>query len=191
MNKIIIWFDMDGVLANFEQAAKKVDGFKAEFNVATDSLPDDLKKDKEAFWLKIRENNNFWDNLEPIEDGVRLWGLLRHLQPRILTAAPRFNIPEEEVFFHPWYLEVKEKKLVWAKKNLNISDDDFFCTISKLKHLYIEGDENIINVLIDDRMDNINHWEKNGGVGIFFKNFQDASSQIMTLFPKLIIKPKF
>lgn len=177
---------MDGVLTDFDAAARRIPGFLPQFNVATDSLPPDLKKEKERFWLITREDPDFWSGLAPIPDGLRLWGAMRHLSPRILTAAPRFNIPEEEVFNHPWFIEVKEKKLAWARKHLNIDDRDFYCTISKLKSHYVDDSENNTNVLIDDRLDNINLWEKSGGTGILFKNYKDAIDQFKSLFPRLI-----
>ena len=66
-----IYCDMDGVLADFENGVKDMIGGKFS-DARWDELPDD-----------------FFLQLDPMEDAKQLWGFIGKYNPFILTAIPR------------------------------------------------------------------------------------------------------
>ena len=98
-----IYFDMDGVLADFNKGVKTLCGIPAP-----DQRPDNEAEDN-AMWEAIRAVNHFYDNLEPIPGMPELFmELFRKYGQncQILTAVPKpkRNIPE-----------AKDDKRVWVK----------------------------------------------------------------------------
>ncbi len=146
-----IYFDMDGVLADYfgglKDTAKKL-------GVAED--------DNKAIWDEINKNPvEWWSNLKPIPDGMKLFNAVKDKEPSILSSAGTKE-------------ETKQGKLAWLKKNgLSPYLKEIVFTNSKsAKKKYAKGND----VLIDDRSDNVADWEMAGGTGYVFNN---NSSEIL------------
>ena len=89
-----IYFDMDGVLVDYfgglKDTAKKL-------GVAED--------DNKAIWDEINKNPiEWWTNLNPIPDGMKLFNTVKSKEPSILSSAGSKQ-------------ETKQGKLAWLKKN--------------------------------------------------------------------------
>lgn len=146
-----IYFDMDGVLVDYfgglKDTAKKL-------GVA----PDDNK----AIWDEINKNPvEWWANLKPIPDGIKLFNAVKDKEPSILSSAGTKEA-------------TKQGKLAWLKKNgLSPYLKEIVFTNSKsAKKKYAKGGD----ILIDDRGDNVADWEMAGGTGYVFNN---NSSEIL------------
>jgi hypothetical protein len=146
-----IYFDMDGVLADYfgglKDTAKKL-------GVAED--------DNKAIWDEINKNPvEWWSNLKPIPDGMKLFNAVKDKEPSILSSAGTKE-------------ETKQGKLAWLKKN-GLSPylkEIVFTNNKSAKKKYAKGND----VLIDDRSDNVADWEMAGGTGYVFNN---NSSEIL------------
>ena len=146
-----IYFDMDGVLVDYfgglKDTAKKL-------GVAED--------DNKAIWDEINKNPiEWWSNLKPIPDGMKLFNAVKDKEPSILSSAGAKE-------------ETKQGKLAWLKKN-GLSPylkEIVFTNNKSAKKKYAKGND----ILIDDRGDNVADWEMAGGTGYVFNN---NSSEIL------------
>lgn len=161
--KIKIFLDMDGVLADFQHGVKTYYDIDLEAMNKMKEVPNILKKKNSAMWGHIRKNPQFWNNLKPMDDAQQLWDYFSHLDPIILTAAPStFSVGSET------FLMVGEMKKTWIKRIFNMSDDTrFICTTSSRKHQHVIDSHH--NVLIDDNTKNISNWTNTGNIGILHK----------------------
>ena len=93
-----IYLDADGVLADFDRAGQRLWGMTPRAY--------EEKVGTQAFWRDLEAQGNFYLNLEPMEDGLRLLkSLPAPLRPVILTGAPRGS----------W---AQDQKLRWRDKHL-------------------------------------------------------------------------
>lgn len=135
-----IFCDMDGVTVDFDR------GFYQIFQIDPHSIP------RTQMWDMVRSYPNYYFHLPPMPDYLKLWASIEHFNPIKLTAIPRKgNIPTAEQDKRNWvaryignHVEVRIGPYAHDKKN--------HCT---------PGD-----VLIDDRIENINDWNSVGGIGI-------------------------
>ncbi len=150
-----IYFDMDGVLADFDLGVEELTGFIM-------STPDqDLKTKEEidALWAAVRKVPNFYDKLEPLKNGLELFEQIKEAYPgtvEILTGVPR---PDRGLD------TAADDKIAWAKRILG-EDIPVHTVCRKDKKNYCKGKE---YVLVDDRRKNIEEWEEAGGSAILYK----------------------
>jgi len=169
-SQIGIFLDMDGVLADFDKAAK------ANFNFDTSRLnmsrslmtpADALLKDQ--LYEQIEQLENFWLTLEPISDAQVLFEFFKDFNPVILTAAPSNKGIEAESF-----KRAARHKREWIREHFPVPDTHFLCTTSSDKHLYMNHLNKKVNILVDDRLKNIDNWHTAGGLGIFHTSAQNS-----------------
>lgn len=155
-----IYFDMDGVLADFDRGVKEL------LNLKPLSQENSPAGAAEVLFFAIKHYPNFFEKLQPIEDSVDLLNTLRKKYDiEILTGIPK---PERGV------ADAKENKAAWIKKYL---DEDIIvnAVLRKDKKLFAK---NKSHILIDDFSANIEQWEKAGGTGILFKSAKQALEEI-------------
>lgn len=173
-DKIQVFLDMDGVLADFHLGAKTKFGLDINAMNKMKEIPNNIKKQNSIMWASIRKNPQFWLDLQPTEDAFELWEHFRNLDPIILTAAPAtFSVGSET------FLMVGEMKKQWIKKIFGMDDDTrFICTTStaKQKHI-IEGKKNF---LIDDNIKIISNWNNTGNIGILHKSSKKSIQEYET-----------
>lgn len=127
----------------------------------------------------------------PINDGaLKLWGISNHLgSTNILTAYPQTTKDIDRV---------KYEKLIWCQENLpsyDLSINNFICCAREDKIKYATSCTEMwdskytctretfsSNVLVDDLPANISAWEKAGGLGVLFKNSEQAIDDLKNVF---------
>ncbi len=146
-----IYFDMDGVLADFDGMLRKHHPHVEDFSV----LPDD------EFWPLVKAIPNFWEDLE----------ILPGANEMVKAAFENENVTHVEVLSAPSRHDLRSYagKVKWLEKHFS----EYFpfdlrlnLVIAKNKKHFAEPG----SVLIDDLDKNIDAWNKNGGFGILHKD---------------------
>lgn len=86
---------MDGVIADFDGGITKL-GFQPDptFKNSPHGMIDEPGDFKDRMYRAI-EGTGFYENLPLMPGAIELWKTVRHLNPIVLTAAPKFNQVEE------------------------------------------------------------------------------------------------
>jgi len=136
--KKIIFCDLDGVLANFEQGV--INRFKKP--------PDQIKP--AIMWGVINKSNTFFDTLPWMPRGRDLWEGIKKYDPIILTGIPNGATASEQ-------------KRRWCARELGPDIHVITCATKEKPRFCING-----SLLIDDRTDNLNAWNSKGGKFILY-----------------------
>lgn len=165
----IIFVDLDGVLVNLAAGLSKVVGEEI-------SALDSTKFRKHYYHLVASLNHDdlieFWANLPPMPDYMKLWNSLKDLQPLILTAVTNS-------------MASCEGKKKWAEKYLKISPDRVFCAAkSKDKQSYASNN----SILIDDYDKNIQQFKEKGGYGILHTRTSKTLKELNTILKQWNLK---
>jgi hypothetical protein len=149
----IIFCDLDGVLVDFCEGVRMI-FLKQPHEIPANTL-----------WPRLARIPNFYTNLPWMEDGRRLWDSIKHLNPTILTAAPRGS----------W---AKSQKIEWVRRNLGPDVPVIVTTGEKQKHC---PPANPYAILIDDRRKCCKPWEEAGGTAIMHKNTEETIRALVEL----------
>ena len=143
-----VYVDMDGVLADFFGAWKKL--------VGTDWRE---IKDLDSALQKIRDKDDFWLNIPVTSNAMNLLSLIKELKGKYnILSAPLPNDPNAE-----------PHKREWVKKNLSAFPPSKVI-ITTNKSVHATQPDGTPNILIDDFGKNIAKWEAAGGVGFKHKD---------------------
>jgi hypothetical protein len=173
----IIYLDMDGVLVDFDKGALEVfPDFpflqEQEKNGVTNFTNFVLRAN---FYHAIRETEDFWLKLDYFEGALRLWELVENNFKYGFITAPIVSDTRCCI-----------QKRQWLADGLAMCvTENFHCTADKSS--IFDPTSPLIQVLIDDRVDNIESWRAVGGVGILHKNVDDTFQQLKNIFPSLIL----
>ncbi|MBR5598475.1 MAG: hypothetical protein IKW39_00375 [Alphaproteobacteria bacterium] len=149
----MIFLDMDGVLVDFD----------GEFERNHGILP--YKLPRQELWQIVLDTKDYWVNLPKLKDADELVNYLNRFGFKILTGLPQYGFDKAEV----------EKKK-WLLNHYGIKEG-VICCLSKDKQNYgKKGD-----ILIDDRLPNIERWVEMGGVGILHTSAEDTIRQLKEL----------
>lgn len=132
--KHIIFCDLDGVLADFEQ------GVRNKFKKNVDELKPSL------MWGVINKSKTFFDTLPWMPKGKELWSRIEQYNPIILTGVP------------PHSATAVEQKIKWCQRELGPNVQVITCATKDKPNYCIHS-----SILIDDRTDNLNAWNNKGG----------------------------
>ena len=157
-----IYFDMDGVLADFNRGVIEL----------LHMQPQDQENEDEEYtnklWTAVRNTEHFYDRLEMMPGAKKLFDYAMEISEsncEILTGIPK---PKRGVE------TAGEDKIKWVKRLL--SPD------IKVNIVYKEEKKNFCTgkdcILVDDLAANINEWTAAGGTGILYK---DAAQTIKLL----------
>lgn len=175
-----VFFDMDGVLADFDKFASNVVNNKG-INKPSKNLTEDERTKKALFWTKIITTYpKCWLDFELI-DGVK--EIIENLSKQknitlyILSSIPSLTHCLLNKFDTESYRNlVKIYKIEWLKKyNLFGYFKKIFLVDNDKTNYMISGEKNI---LIDDRPANINDWKSNKGIGILFQTANQLKSDL-------------
>jgi len=137
--KKLVFCDLDGVLADFEQGV--INKFKKR--------PDEINQS--LMWGVINKSNSFFENLPWMPKGKELWEQIKKYDPIILTGVPQGS------------KTASEQKRRWCARELGADVHVITCA-TKDKANYCVRD----SVLIDDRTDNINNWKGQFGKFVLY-----------------------
>ena len=173
-----IFFDMDGVLCDFEGACQKLFGIKIphnhipenEFVGFRDNLYKNISKMGSAFWA----------TLDPFPEMVGLFNRLdsNGFDVQILTAIPQhMSFGSEEA------LDVVEGKRAWVNHYFGDIGDKLHITKADLKKHYAPTD--CTGILIDDRLSNCIEWRLQKGFPIHHKNYSDTQQEFAKIVDEI------
>lgn len=158
---ITIYFDMDGVLADFEKK------YYQHFDTHIDSTPDHI------LWNNIKKIEDFWLNLDEIEGSRNIWDFA-HLQPKteieILSAPSRHDersLPQKNA-----WLDQKYPKHTFKRNFVRARDKQKFA--------------NSKSILIDDMKRNTDQFISAGGKSILFNNSNQVLEDLKKVLDELI-----
>ena len=140
LTKSIIFCDLDGVLADFEQ------GVLNKFNKYPDQISSSI------LWSTINKSKTFFENLPWMPKGPQLWSRIKQYNPIILTGIPRGS------------KSAVEQKIKWCQRELGADIQVITCQTKDKPNYCLTG-----SILIDDRLDNIQVWHEKGGKFILYR----------------------
>jgi len=153
-----LFLDADGVLADFDQAARRLLGLKPKEFIA--------KHGRGTFWKRLANAKNFYGTLPEMPDARLLFEAVKHLEPTILTGLPlgRWAAPQ---------------KVEWAAEHFPGVPIITCMAADKHKHMR-PGD-----VLVDDREKHRETYEAAGIVFVHHKSAEDSLRQLTKIFPSV------
>ena len=163
-----LYLDMDGVVADFDEYAARTLGVPPSQGI----YPDEI-------WYNLATNARLYRDLIPTPYATQLvyqcerFCKQTQYDLKFLTAVPKGN----DV---PWAFN---DKVYWARS--------YFATIpvmfgpfSKDKHQHCRSGD----ILIDDRLSNIEEWQAAGGLAILHKDYADTVDQLEALLPQVSLQ---
>lgn len=152
--KYKIFCDMDGVLVDFNKGYKELTGTDLDGTYQT----------SEEFWAPINKSGKeFWENLEWMSDGKKLWNYIEEYYPIILSSPSRKGFGS------------REGKKNWVERE--IPGTPLILAYSFHKQKY----SGPTNILIDDRESNIEEWRSKGGIGILHTSTEETIRELNDL----------
>ena len=148
----MIYFDMDGVLANFERGVKKL----CHMDPPDQNAKEKNKELDDQMWDRIRDIGDFYARLELMPGAKELFDLVYNKYKEkceILTGIPKAK---------RGIISAESDKKKWVKKLL--SEDIIVQTVYREEKY--ERAKGPGYILIDDMAENIKEWEDAGGTGI-------------------------
>jgi 5'(3')-deoxyribonucleotidase len=153
-----LFLDADGVLADFDDAARRLLGMSLKQYIE--------KHGRGGFWKRLAKAGNFYGALPEMPDARRLFDAVKHLEPTILTGLPLGN----------W---AAPQKVEWAAEHFPGVPIITCMAADKHKHMH-PGD-----VLVDDREKHRKAYEAAGVVFVHHKNAEDSLRQLAKIFPSI------
>lgn len=160
-----IYFDMDGVLADFDRGVIELAN-----GTPRNQLHSSPEEDK-ILWDAVRSVEHFYDKLELMDNAKEMFDLVYNKYQdkcEILTGIPK---PNKNIS------NAGEDKVAWMHRKLskNIVVNIVY---KEQKKDFCTGPNCI---LIDDLETNINEWRKLGGTGILHSNAKDTINELKRL----------
>lgn len=153
-----LFLDADGVLADFDLAARQLLGMGPKEFIQ--------RFGRAAFWKRLAKAPSFYGTLPEMPDARALFDGVKHLNPTILTGLP----------IGTW---AAPQKVEWAVQHFPGVPIITCMAADKHKHMH-PGD-----VLVDDREKHRSAYEQAGVVFIHHKNAQDSLRQLAKIYPSI------
>jgi hypothetical protein len=173
MHKIIIHYDLDGVLADFDGHYENLTGVKCGVQ------PDGTIQ--WADWSLLEAHPTFFRDMLLMPEAMDLWMIPVDLQNEFRDIKFERSICSAKTRHIPL---CKEHKFEWCLEKLPCCTLEQINIVDRPKHKprFVSQDPNTTSVLIDDRSDNIEEWIEAGGVGYVYNqniDFGHNTSQII------------
>ena len=153
-----LFLDADGVLADFDEGAKRVLGmYPPEF---------ERKHGRGAFWKRLANAKNFYGTLPEMPDARLLFDGVKHLQPTILTGLPLGG----------W---AAAQKVEWAAAHF--PGVPIITCMARDKHKHMKPGD----VLVDDRENHRAAYEAAGVIFVHHKDAADSLRQLAKIYPSV------
>ena len=153
-----LFLDADGVLADFDEGARRLLGMKPKAFIA--------KHGRGAFWSRLGKSANFYGSLPEMPDARLLFDAVKHLKPTILTGLPMGK----------W---AAPQKVEWAAEHF--PGVPIITCLARDKHLHMHAGD----VLVDDREKHREAYEEHGVVFVHHKNAADSLRQLAEIYPSV------
>jgi 5'(3')-deoxyribonucleotidase len=176
------YVDLDGVLVDWMGAASEVLGVNPKDWVPGKELHVSAGISKSEMWRRIDAvGADFWANLEPYPWAMDLWQAVSSVGEARICSTPSF---------HP---SSAAGKVMWMHKFFGSDFRDY--TLMKDKYVLA----NPRSVLIDDKDEHIQNFNREGGVGILFpqhwnsrardahRNIDIVYQQLEQLYPQIML----
>ena len=161
-----IYFDMDGVLADFDRGVRELCHMEPQPQNGEISREED-----DRMWAAIRKVDHFYDRLAPMPGAAEMFGILYGAygdRCEILTGVPK---AERGI------VTASDDKIAWTRRVL--SDRVRVNTVRrKEKAGFCAGPGTI---LIDDRENTIREWRESGGTGILHTGAEETLRELKRL----------
>ena len=153
-----LFLDADGVLADFDEGAKRLLGM----------TPRDYEAEhgRGAFWKRLANARDFYGTLPQMPDAQLLFEGVSHLQPTILTGLPLGN----------W---AAPQKVKWAAEHF--PGVPIVTCMARDKHKHMKPGD----VLVDDRENHRAAYEAAGVLFVHHRNARDSLAQLAKIFPSV------
>jgi hypothetical protein len=182
MRKLQIYWDMDGVLADFDSAKRRVLAGE-EIHHTNDNAhaltPEGRAQKRKVAGIIEEDPYTFFRSLLPFNEMLRLVNRTAETHGRfsILTATPgRLSVRGRE--------EARRGKRDWLSAHLPVHSDLWFDPTGEResKGAYVgRYNRDRIQVLIDDRASNCKEWEAAGGTAILHTSLEDTAERLESL----------
>jgi len=124
--------------------------------------------DKDERWSIINRTKGFWENLDWMPGGRKLYQFIARYNTHVLSA---FSTRDPSS---------KNGKMKWLKKNTKFASSNInLVRRAEKKKFAMTNDKP--NVLIDDFIQNIKEWEAKGGIGIHHTNISKTLAELKRL----------
>ena len=153
-----LFLDADGVLADFDESARRLLGLSPKEFIA--------KHGRSEFWRRLAKANNFYGDLREMPDARQLFNAVKHLNPTILTGLPVGN----------W---AAPQKIEWAADHF--PGVPIITCMARDKHLHMNAGD----VLVDDREKHRASYEAAGVVFVHHRSAKESLARLAKLFPSV------
>ena len=153
-----LFLDADGVLADFDQGARRLLGLRPKEFIA--------RHGRGTFWTRLAKAPNFYGSLAEMPDARLLFDAVEHLKPTILTGLPMGS----------W---AAPQKVEWAAEHF--PGVPIITCMARDKHKHMKRGD----VLVDDREKHREEYEAAGVVFVHHKNAEDSLSQLAAIYPSV------
>jgi len=153
-----LFLDADGVLADFDQGARRLLGLRPKEFIA--------RHGRGTFWKRLAKAPNFYGSLPEMPDARMLFDAVEHLNPTILTGLPMGS----------W---AAPQKVEWAAEHF--PGVPIITCMARDKHKHMKRGD----VLLDDREKHREEYEAAGVVFVHHKNAEDSLSQLAAIYPSV------
>ena len=153
-----LFLDADGVLADFDEGARRLLGMTTRDYEA--------KHGRGAFWKRLASARDFYGTLPQMPDAQLLFEGVSHLQPTILTGLPLGN----------W---AAPQKVKWAAEHF--PGVPIVTCMARDKHKHMKPGD----VLVDDRENHRAAYEAAGVLFVHHRNARDSLAQLAKIFPSV------
>ena len=177
MSILKIYFDMDGVLADFDAGLAEITK-RNDLNMTTDLMNEEQRRAKKEMWLEIERRPVWWHERDEMPGAREMLSKAHKIAGGnifVLSKAPSAkNFIEKEK-----YQEfVRQAKKEWIAEHFPefFPPENVIVMIGSKAELMKPGPNDI---LIDDRADNVEAWVREGGRGIVFKSAEQVIEELI------------
>jgi len=155
LSKYIIFCDMDGVICDFDKRFEQFGGMSPRAY--------EIKYGVDKFWELIdKAGYKFWSEIPWMPEGKQLWSYISKYKPSLLSA------PSKQA-------SSRYGKRLWVSENI---PGTILHLANREKKQNYAGKNKI---LIDDRIDTIEEWNRRGGIGILFTSTTQTINELKKL----------